>query len=177
MKNSKVRFITLTAAFIALLIVFQATTAPLGQLVTGALVNFTLIAACLLAGLPSALCVAIISPVLAKLFGIGPLWPIIPAVALGNIVLVAAYALVFKIKIHKALKWIISIPLAAATKGAVLFVGVTKIILPLINAAPKMVEKLTAMFGITQVITALIGGGIALITVPLINLALEKTRK
>ncbi|MEG1801315.1 MAG: hypothetical protein RR273_05000, partial [Oscillospiraceae bacterium] len=72
MKNTKTLKIVQTGIFLALLIVFQVTTKSLGQLVTGSLVNFTLIGSVLAVGLWGGLAVAIVSPVLASLLGIGP---------------------------------------------------------------------------------------------------------
>ena len=87
-KNT-IRWITRTAVFIALLIVLQMATAPLGNiLITGSIVNLLLIISVMTCGLASGLSVAVISPVMAKLLGIGPLWSLIPFIAAGNIVLV-----------------------------------------------------------------------------------------
>ena len=61
MRNKKVKFITQTAIFLALLIALQFFSKPLGQLVTGSLVNFVMIAAVLLSGLASGILVALLS--------------------------------------------------------------------------------------------------------------------
>ena len=74
MRNNKIRWIAQTAVLIALLIAVQYISRPWSQLVTGSLVNFVLAAAALIAGPVSGLVVAMISPVLAKLLGIGPVW-------------------------------------------------------------------------------------------------------
>ena len=71
MNNISIKFITSTGVFLAMLIIFQSLTASLGQQVTGSLVNFTLVAACLLAGWKSGLVIALLSPFFAKLFGRG----------------------------------------------------------------------------------------------------------
>ena len=82
-------WITRTAIFIALLIVLQAATAPLGNIiVTGTIVNLLLIVSVMSCGLASGLTVAAISPVMAKFLGIGPLWSLIPFIAAGNAALV-----------------------------------------------------------------------------------------
>ena len=173
MKNKSVKFITETAGFLALLIIFQSLSASLGQLVTGSLVNFVLIAACLLAGWKSGLVIALLSPFFAKLFGIGPIYPILPVVALGNATLVAVYVCVMKLRFDIKLRWVASVIVAAVLKYAVLTVGVVKIVLPLVNVAEKQATKLAAMFGTTQMITAAIGGILACIAVPLIGKALK----
>lgn len=73
--NKKTLWITRTAALTALLVVLQASTAALGStLVTGTVVNLLLIISVMTCGAASGLSVAVLSPVLAKLIGIGPLW-------------------------------------------------------------------------------------------------------
>ena len=86
--KQKVLWITETAILLALLLVFQVVTKPLGQLVTGSLVNLVLIVAVMVAGLASGLTIAIVSPILASILGISPLWVLVPFIALGNTVLV-----------------------------------------------------------------------------------------
>ncbi len=174
MKNKGVRFITLTAAFLALLIVFQSLSASLGQMVTGSLVNFVLVAATLLAGWKSGIVIALLSPFFAKLFGIGPIYPILPVVALGNATLVAVYAVVMNRSFNKTLRWVISVIAAAGLKYAVLTVGVVKLVLPLVSVPAPQATKLAAMFGTTQFFTAFIGGAVAFIAVPLIQKAVKR---
>lgn len=174
MKNNGIRFITSTAVFLALLIIFQSLTASLGQMVTGSLVNFVLIAACVLAGWKSGIVIALLSPFFAKLFGIGPIYPILPVVALGNAALVAVYACVMKAKLDVRLRWTISVIAAAVLKYAVLTIGVVKIVLPLVEVPEVQAVKLAAMFGTTQMFTAFIGGVIAFIAIPLIQKAINK---
>ncbi|MBQ2741824.1 MAG: hypothetical protein IJF32_03385 [Oscillospiraceae bacterium] len=174
MKNQNVRFMVLTAAFLALLIIFQGMSASLGQMVTGSLVNFVLVAATLLVGWKSGLVIALLSPFFAKLFGIGPIYPILPVVALGNATLVGVYAFIMSRTLKEIFCWIVSIIVAAGLKYAVLTVGVVKLVLPLVSVPAPQATKLAAMFGTTQLFTALCGGVIALIAVPLIQKAVKK---
>ena len=96
-QKSKIFWITRTAALIALLVAAQAVTAPLGNtIITGTLVNAILIVAVLSCGLGAGACVAVISPIMAKLSGIGPLWSLIPFIALGNLTLVSVWLLAGK---------------------------------------------------------------------------------
>jgi hypothetical protein len=92
--NGKVLWITRTAVFIALLIVMQAATSSLGQYVTGSIVNLILIVSVMTCGYLSGIAVAIVSPIFAKLLGIGPLWSLIPFIALGNIAIVLIWRFV-----------------------------------------------------------------------------------
>lgn len=176
MKNKGVRFIVYTALFIALLVVFQALSARLGQMVTGSLVNLVLIAACVLGGWKSGLVVALVSPIFAKFFGIGPLWELIPFVALGNAALVGVYALVLKIKLPLYVRWVIAVILAAGIKFAVLFVSIAKIMVPYLGLPPKKAAMISTMFGTPQLVTALIGGAVALVVIPLVKRGLDKSK-
>ncbi len=87
--KSKVYWITSTAIFIALLVVAQTITSALGnQLVTGSVNNLLMIVTVMTLRLASGLTVAVASPVLAKLLGIGPLWGLIPFIIAGNLTLI-----------------------------------------------------------------------------------------
>lgn len=172
MKNN-VKFITRTAVLIALLVVVQFVTKPLGQLVTGSCVNFVLIAATLLSGSWSAVLVALVSPFLASLFGIGPvIHALIPLVALGNLVLVLIYTLIVSKK-TTLFAWVAGIVVGAVVKYLVLYLTIVRLALPLLNLPEAQVKAMSAAFGITQLITALIGGVIAMIAVPLVQKALR----
>ena len=87
--NKKTLWLTRTAMLIALLLVLQSVTKGAGQYVTGSCVNAVLAVAALVSGIQSAAVVALVSPFAAFLLGIGPqLLPIVPAIALGNLVYV-----------------------------------------------------------------------------------------
>jgi len=167
----RISWIARTAMCIALLIVFQAATAPLGnQLVTGTVVNLVLVVAAIASGLSSGLCVALISPVFAKLFGIGPLWAIIPFVALGNAALVLVWHLIgggrFK---NRLVGYLIALPVAAAAKYAVLYLGVVKLAVEILLKLPQpQAGVISQMFSLPQLFTALMGGAVAiLVLIPL----------
>ena len=85
----RARRLTETAVMTALLIVLQAVTKPAGQYITGTCVNAVLAVSVLAAGLWSGIAVALLSPLFAFLLGIGPqLPPIVPSIAVGNLVFV-----------------------------------------------------------------------------------------
>ena len=85
--KKRILWVTETAVMLALLIVLQWATKPLGQIVTGSCVNAVLVAAVLLGGLWCGLTVAVISPFCAFLLGIGPqLIAIIPAIDRKSVV-------------------------------------------------------------------------------------------
>lgn len=156
-------WISRTAVLTALLIVLQFATKPLGQIVTGSCVNGILAVAALSAGLWSGLTVALLSPFVAFLLGIGPqLLPIVPAIAAGNAVLVLLlWALSGKgegsLKKHIA-AWL----LASAGKFLCLYLLVVRLLCVVLSLPEKQTALFTAMFSWPQLVTALIGAGLAL---------------
>ena len=180
--NKKIRFITETAVMLALLVSLQALTKPMGQLVTGSCVNAVLAISALVGGLASGITVALISPVLAFLLGIAPQILTVPAIMVGNTVYVVLLSLLADKDGKNIVKQIIAWIVAAAAKFAALYIIVVKIICgvmaPSLLAAGTMKEPmlkvLPATFSWPQLITALIGGGLALLIMPVLKKALRK---
>lgn len=181
MKN-KIHWITETAVMLALLIVLQALTKSLGQIVTGSCVNTVLAVTVLLCGMNSGITVALISPVCAYLLGIAPQLVTVPAIMIGN----AAFVIVLrmangngKVLWRSVTAWLA----AALCKFALLYVLVTYVICGLLAdglmaqgllKAP-MLNVLPTTFAAPQLVTALIGGGIALLLTPQLKKALHRT--
>lgn len=180
--NNKIRWITQTAVLLALLVTLQAVTKPLGQLVTGSCVNAILALSVLVGSLSSGIVVAVISPVLAFLLGIAPQILTVPAIMAGNTVFVILlYYVAGKDSLQlwrQAAAWI----LAAAAKFATLYAIVVWLICGLLSQPllasgalkEPMLKALPVTFGIPQLVTALIGGGVALLIAPLIRKAIRK---
>lgn len=163
--KSKTLRITYTAALTALLVVIQAVTAGLGNtIVTGTLVNAVLIIAAVTGGLWSGVFAAVVSPVMAKLLGIGPLWSLIPFIAAGNISLVTAWYFLGRrrgISLYAART--AAVIGAAAVKFLVLYLGIVKIAVPLLLKLPEpQATVISGMFSVPQLVTALLGGIVAL---------------
>ncbi|MDR2939715.1 MAG: hypothetical protein LBV08_05270 [Clostridiales bacterium] len=180
--NNKINvyWVTHTAVFIALLIVMQMVTAPLGNtLVTGSIVNLLLIISVMVSGYPSGLAVAVISPALAKFFGIGPLWGLIPFIVLGNITLVSIwYFIAGKANGFKIRNYTFTLVVAAVAKFLVLYIGIVRIALPFILNLPEQQSAvISGMFSIPQLFTALVGGATATAALPLLKNALSKSKK
>lgn len=174
--KKKILWITHTAIFIALLIVMQAVTAPLGNvIITGTIVNLLLIVSVMTCGFASGLSVAIISPIIAKFFGIGPFWILIPFIAAGNIVLIFLWHFVGNQKIgRKYVAYIIALITAAAAKCFVLYIGIVQIAVPLFLGLPEQqASVISHMFSIPQLITALAGGIIAVMILPSLKKAIR----
>ena len=170
--KKRILWITETAVMLALLIVLQWATKPLGQIVTGSCVNVVLAVAVLLGGLWCGLTVALISPFCAFLLGIGPqLIAIIPAIALGNAVLVLVLHFAYGKKVwRRALAWLG----AAVGKSAVLYFVVVQLLCRVLPLKQPQIDTFTAMFSTPQLVTALIGGGLALLMVPILKKALRR---
>jgi len=175
--HKNVLWITRTGVLISLLVVLQAATIPLGnQFVTGSVVNLMLIISVMTCGLSTGLTVAALSPVLPTLLGFGPQWPLIPFIASGNISLVLIWHFIgnrdFGVRYvsHSA-----ALILGAVTKFTVLYFGIVKIAAPFILGLPEQ-NPLAYMFSFPQIITASIGGAIAIIILPLLRKAIRSQR-
>lgn len=182
--NKNIRWITQTAVMLALLVVLQAVTKPLGQLVTGSCVNGVLAITALLAGLSSGITVALISPICAFLFGIAPNFVTILPIMAGNVCFVVLLWLISGKSHRPVWRQPVAVVTAASAKFAVLYFLVVKVICGVASGAllgkklgnvvvlaPPMLEKLPAMFSLPQLFTALIGGGVALLITPVLRKA------
>ena len=180
--NKKIRWITETALMLALLVSLQAITKPLGQLVTGSCVNAILAVSALVGGLGCGLTVALISPVLAFLLGIAPMALTVPAIMAGNSVYVLMLSLLAGKKDSHPVKLVVAWVAAAAAKFSTLYILVAELICGILAESliasgamkPPMVQALPVTFGLSQLVTALIGGAMALIVVPSLRKALKK---
>lgn len=180
--NRKIRWITETAVMLALLVVLQALTKPMGQLVTGSFVNAVLAITALVAGLGSGITVAVISPVLAYLLGIAPQILTVPAIMIGNGVYVILLCWIAGADNRKVGKQIAGWLVAACAKFAALYAVVVWIICGLLAEnllasgmlKEPMLKALPATFSWPQLVTALIGGAVALLIVPVLRKALHK---
>ena len=180
--RKKILWVTETAVMLALLVTLQALTKPMGQLVTGSCVNAVLAVSALVGGLGCGLTVAVISPVLAYLLGIAPQILTVPAIMVGNAVYVVLLSVLAdktgKNLVKQAIAWVV----AAVAKFAALYLIVVKIICGVLSESllaagtlkAPMLKALPATFSWPQLFTALIGGAVALLIVPVIRKALHK---
>lgn len=176
--KQKTLWVARTAVLLALLLVLQFVTKPLGQYVTGSCVNLVLAVAALVGGLWCGVVVAALSPFFAFLLQIAAM-PIVlvPGVACGNIVLVlvlyfAAHKLVAAGE--KPLLRYAAVVGAAAAKFATLWLVVTKLLLPPAGLPEQKVAVMTATFTWPQLVTALLGGLVAMMAAPVISRAVNK---
>ena len=190
--NRKIRWITETAVLLALLICLQwiGSMIPdpmLKQLITGTCVNCVLAVAALYSGYGSGLTVALISPVFAYLLGIAPNFVTVLPIMVGNVCYVVLLRLIAGKTGKPVWKQPVALAVAASVKFAVLYLLVVKIICgvaskallgkklgDVVVLAPPMLKMLPTMFAWPQLITALSGGVIALLIVPVLSKALRK---
>lgn len=130
--------ITRTAAMLALLIALQAATKSVGPFVTGSCVNAVPTCATLLCGFASGRVVALVSPFLAFLLGIGPkLIEVVPAIAIGNLVLVVIlWALKGETPLRRALQWLG----ASASKFLALYLPVVQLLCRVLPIPEKLIQ-------------------------------------
>ena len=179
--HTRVRWITRTAVLVALLIALQwatsGTQAFAGQYITGSLVNCVLAVAALFSGAWSGAVVAILSPFFAFMLGVGPkLIQIVPCIALGNLVYVLVLQFMLGRKPRSVWYQAVGLLVAAAGKFAALYVAVVKVVIPVMGDALKapQIQTFTAMFSWPQLVTALLGGTLALLLLPVLQKALKR---
>ena len=180
--RKKTLWITETAVMLALLITLQTLTKPLGQLVTGSFVNAVLAVTVLFAGLSSGITVALISPVMAYLLNIAPQPLTVPAIMVGNTVFVVLLHLLAGKDDKNVLRRVIAWLTAAVAKFAALYAIVVWLFCGVFAQAllasgllkEPMLKALPATFSWPQLVTALIGGGVALLITPVLRKALHK---
>ena len=187
--NGKIRWITKTAVLLAVLICLQwaGSFVPgqlIRQLLTGSFVNCVLAVTVLLVGMGGGIAVALVSPVCAYLLGIAPNLITVVPIMLANVCYVALLRL-----LGGKVRWkqVAALAVAAAVKFAVLYVLVVHLICgvaadallgrklgDVVVLAPPMLKILPTMFAWPQLVTAMIGGGIALGILPVLKKALHR---
>ena len=183
--RKKILWITQTAAMLAMLIAVQWATSyipkPAGQFVTGSFVNAVLGITVLAVGLSSGITVALLSPFFAFLLNIAPNAVTVPAIMVGN----ALFVIVLKLAGGGAKQlWrrVVALVTAAVAKFFALYALVVWVICGVAAEAllaqgilkKPMLNVLPATFSIPQLITALIGGALAILIAPRIRKALHR---
>lgn len=165
------RMITRTAILLALTILFQTLGRfiPLGQFnqfIVGPLVNACLLIAAAYTGLAGGAVVSVLSPFGAILTGAAIPLPFAPFIALGNFILVLLFVLLKK-------KQLVGIAAGAVLKFAFLW-GSILVFTGLVNIPAKKATLLIASFSWPQLVTAIIGGAIALVVLKALGKTIEK---
>jgi len=183
MHRQRILWITQTAIFIALLITAQTVTRPMGQFVTGSAVNFILVISCILLGLPAAVTVGIVSPALSFMLTGRPAFPVlIPLIMAGNVVLVVAVHFIFAkyysgARVFSYTRACAAVIVGSVLKFLVLWIGIVQVALQFIpDIRQPQIEVMSATFSWPQLITALIGSTLAMITAPYLVKAVNGLR-
>ncbi|NLY43379.1 MAG: ECF transporter S component [Clostridiaceae bacterium] len=177
MKENNVQVLTRTAVLVALALVFQNLRMFLGtsiysQFIIGSLVNAVLIVAVGAVNVYSGIVVSVIAPIVAYLQGHLPLPIMIPVVAIGNALIVVVYHLVQKYNKY------VGVISGSIVKALFLYLGVQMVLKIVKGTIPdaqftKMSAALSASFSWPQLVTALIGGFIALLVLRMLNRAMD----
>lgn len=166
--NKKSFFITRTAMLLALALAVQFSLLrlfpgnPVIVYIVGSLINMILIIAALSTGVWSGAFIGIMTPLVAFTTGHLPFPVLIPFIAVANIILVVSFVLVKNFLGNKNTSFIVAGVIAALLKFLVMYLSAT-FILPLFAAIPApAIAKLSAAWSIPQLVTALIGLGLAI---------------
>lgn len=169
--HQRTLFISRLAILLAMTMIVQMIGLP--QPVTGPLVNLILILSVLLLNLKAALIIGGITPLIALWRGQLPalLAPMLPFIVLGNILFVVVFGgcrLIFRrFKLHAFLTDLIALVCGATVKFLVLWSGAVWFV-PLIFGQ-EFSPQFILMMSTPQLITALVGGGLALLSVKLFD--------
>ncbi|MDR1392194.1 MAG: hypothetical protein LBJ09_03280 [Clostridiales bacterium] len=164
MNKKHMLFVSRISIFISILVAVQQFTYKFRNfLLTGSLVNFILVMSFLTSGLLVAEIVGACSPFLAKIFGMGPNFIVLPFISLGNIIFIYLVNLSKKFNLSKKLiKIIFFCVLCSLAKAGFFYFFIIKAFVPLfVKVLPKESKMISSMFSFNQLITALIGSLLA----------------
>ncbi|HZK35095.1 MAG TPA: ECF transporter S component, partial [Bacillota bacterium] len=144
--------------------------ANLSQYIVGSLVNLSLIVAAVIVGMEGGLVISVVAPLIAFFQGFQPNLIMVPMIAIGNIVLVVVVATLYR------KNKLVALASAAILKFIALYIAVVKIALPvfLADSPDAMKAALSLNFSWPQLVTAAIGGVLALAVMPLIKKAIKE---
>ena len=169
-----------TGIFLALLVALQWATSSMSTFVTGSIVNLILVLSVMLCGLWSGVTVAALSPVFAVVFGIMVRWELAPFVMIGNVAFVAIWFFIGNLKTKEqtylhVLKDMTALILAAVVKFMILWLGIVHFVAPVILELPAA-APVYFNFSWPQLVTALIGGSVALNLLPVMKKTFRQTK-
>lgn len=185
-------WITETAAMLALLICLQWAGSMIPepitkQLVTGSCVNCVLAVTVLVVGWRSGITVAAISPIFAYALNIAPNFITVLPIMLGNAIFVTQLSMIMADRARPFWKQSYALITAAFAKFGLMNFLITDVICgfaaeyllgkklgDIVLLGDAMLTKLPAMFAWPQLVTALIGGALALLITPTLYKALHK---
>lgn len=171
--NSNVKNMTRSGMLLAVAMVFQLIGASIGmprinQFFVGSVVNAVLILAASICGIWWGVLIGVLTPITAWVLRqlASPLLPFTPFIMVSNAIFVVVFStLDKKIKSGKYIGY----GLGAVLKFLFLFVAASRFVTFATGLPDKISKNIVAMMGIPQLITAIIGGGAALIIVNIIE--------
>lgn len=166
MKTNK---LTRSAMLLALTLVFQIGFRQFAQPLVGPLVNMMLLLSTMIVGIPMAIVIGCLTPIIAFLSGIMGVLPLVPMIAVANTIYIVVFGLIIKKK-EGILYEAIALALGAGAKFLFLFIAV-RTLLPLFIAQVK--PPVIAAFSFPQLWTALIGGLLALVIIKLLPKSIQ----
>ncbi|MDF2988163.1 MAG: hypothetical protein K0R50_3673 [Eubacterium sp.] len=175
MNRDKIRMITRTAVLLAVVVVVQIAgrSLPNSNFIVGPLVNMCLLVAAMTAGVAGGITIAILSPFTSLINNNAPvaaaLLPFAPVIAVANIIFVLAFYLLYNKNKY------VGLAVAALLKFGVLFLAIRLFLN--IFSFPKFTARLLEMFSWPQLITALVGGIVAIPVIYSLRKALKNSRQ
>jgi len=159
--GNKTQFLTRTALLLAVAIAFQfiGKFIPYNNFIVGPVINAVLIIATAVAGFWSGTAIAVIAPLVSAFTNKAVIAPLVlgfsPFIILGNFIVVLLFHL-----LRKKNK-LAGIAIGAVLKFGFLYAAIS-VFTSVVNMQPKVAVTLINLFSWPQLVTALIGGAIAL---------------
>jgi hypothetical protein len=172
MKNNT-KFLARTALLLATVIVFQILGGfiPYNNFIVGPIVNAVLMIATAIAGLWSGVAISVIAPIVSAITNKAAIAPLIiafsPFIIIGNAIIVVCFYFIGK-KSRVA-----GIAAGALLKFGFLYAAIS-VFTSVVEMKPQVAITLKSLFSWPQLLTAAIGGVIALAVLKLIGKSLEK---
>lgn len=171
MKNNT-RFLARTAMLLAVAIAFQllGKLIPNNNFIVGPVVNAVLLVATAAAGVWSGISISVIAPLVSAFTNKAAIAPLIlafsPCIIAGNIVIVLAFHFLRK------KNDILAVAAGSVLKFGFLYAAIS-VFTSLVEMKPQVAATLTNLFSWPQLLTAVIGGAIALIILKIAGKSLD----
>ncbi|HEY5585788.1 MAG TPA: ECF transporter S component [Ruminiclostridium sp.] len=171
MKRDKVKMLTRTAILLAVVVVVQmvgrSLPSPSSSFIVGPLVNMCLLIATAASGLAGGIAIAVLVPFTSLISNHAPiaaaLLPFAPVIAISNVIFILVFYFLYNKNKY------VGVVSAAVLKFGFLFISIRAFLN--IFDFPKFSKNLIVLFSYPQLITALIGGFVALPIIIAVNKA------
>lgn len=181
--NKSTKKLVLSSLFLALAIVFQfmgKSLPTVSQLFVGPIVNALLLMTLVVCDIGWGIGVGCLTPILAWSLGQlpAPFGPFIPFIAIGNAIYIVVFYLIARDKKKgtyflsgkESYKGILAVLISAICKFLFLYISASKLIKLLsLPIKPQIANKLITAMGLFQLITAILGGILAILVLKLLK--------